>query len=291
MKKGKKSYTFFIWLSIWILLGLLLVIHKRIKEPFQVSQSIPNIWWTYWNDYTIPEVVENCIQSWRKWYPEMEIRIVTPKTLKFYVDIDPKQLSWNDNPGRESDIVRLNLLQKYGGYWSDATNYVTGRVEFPKGPYTEFVGYFIQRSTLNSKYPVIESWFFGTIPEAPFITRWRDVFMSISDHKTVDSYLQSMREKGVDFQGILFPGYLAIHVAAQYILQKEMSPEEQVEKLSLLKAEDGPFAYLAANDWDSQRALDNLCKGNHRTAMIKFCGAERKMLEKNEQLRKCIFKD
>jgi hypothetical protein len=156
-------------------------------------------------------------------------------------------------------------------------------------PETEFVGYYIEGSTKNKTSPVIENWFFGTIPQGPFMTRWRDVFMTIGDYVSVNDYLMTMKRKNVDFQGIDYPDYLAMHIAAQYILQKEMGPEEIDRRMVLLKAEDGPFAYLEANKWGSYDALKDLCDGNNRTAMIKFRGAERGILEKNAELRKCIL--
>lgn len=272
-----------------VALGLLWWLRSLgLREGFQ-STPIPNIMWTYWNQDELPEVVQRCIDSWRKHYPEMEFRVVTPKTLRTYLALDPKQISWNDMPARESDIVRINLLAKYGGYWSDATNYFTAPVEFPMTPETEFVGYYIDGPTKNKAYPVIENWFFGTVPGGLFITAWRDAFMSIGDYGSVDAFLEAMKEKGVDTQGIGWPKYLTMHVAAQYVLQQQMTPEEAQRKFVLLKAEDGPFAYLAANEFGSHDALKDLCAGNNRTAMIKFRGAERGILEKDEGLRKCIF--
>ena len=291
MKDYKKYIPIFI--TGIILVGLIVAssYYRRSaqKEGFQ-SNPIPNIWWTYWNKDTIPEVVQLCIDSWRKWYPEMEFRIVTPKILANYTDLDPKKIWWNDMPARESDIVRANLLQNYGGYWCDATNYFTERVEFPMRAETEFVGYYIDGpTTRKGEYPVLENWFFGTIPKGPFMTKWRDAFMSIGDHVSINDFLTTMRNEGVDFQSIGAPSYLAMHIAAQYVFQKEMGPAEIDKKLVLLKAEDGPFAYLAANKWGSHDALKDLCTGNNRTTMIKFRGAERGILERDKGLRECIF--
>lgn len=273
-------------LLIAIVIGLLWWMRSSMIEGFQAQ--IPAILWTYWNQEELPDVVQLCIESWRKNYPEMDIRIVTPSTLKKYTDLDPKKIAWNDIPARESDIIRISLLAKYGGYWSDATNYFTARVDFPMRTETEFVGYYIDGPTTDKKYPVIENWFFGTIPGGQFMTRWRDTFMSIGKYGSVGNFLEAMKQKGVDFQGIESPEYLAMHIAAQAVLQ-EMGSEEIQQRMVLLKAEDGPFAYLAANNFGSYDALKDLCNGNHRTAMIKFRGAERGILEKDADLRKCIF--
>lgn len=260
------------------------------REGFQASlqPSIPNIMWTYWNSDTLPDVVQNCIDSWRRHYPTMEIRIVNPNTVRNYIDIDPKSLSWNDSPARESDIVRLLILATYGGYWSDATNYFTAPVEFPMRPETEFVGYFTSKATTNNAYPIIDSWFFGTVPGGKFITQWRDAFMSISKYGSVGNFLEAMKSQGVDFQAIGSPSYLAIHIASQYVLQKKMGAAD-MRSMVLLKSEDGPFAYLEANNWDARKSLEDLCNGKYVTSMIKFCGPGRGILEKDADLAKCIF--
>lgn len=271
-------------------LCLLWLMRKQSVERFQamLQPSIPNIMWTYWNSDTLPDVVQRCIDSWRRHYPTMEIRIVNPNTLHKYIHIDPKTLLWNDSPARESDIVRLLILATYGGYWSDATNYFTAPVEFPIRPETEFIGYFTSKITTNNAYPVIDSWFFGTVPGGKFITQWRDAFMSIGTYGSVGKFLEAMKSQGVDFQAIGSPSYLAIHIASQYVLQKKMDTAD-IHSMALLKSEDGPFAYLEANNWDARKSLEDVCNGKYVTPMIKFCGPGREILEQDEGLRKCIF--
>jgi Capsular polysaccharide synthesis protein len=259
------------------------------REGFMDSPAIPNIWWTYWNSDEIPEVVKRCIASWRRYYPEMDFRIVTPGTLSKYTSLQPKSISWNDMPARESDIVRATLLQQYGGYWCDASIYITERVNFPMTPDTEFVGYYIGGPTTKDETPVLENWFFGTIPQAPFMTKWKDTFMSIGTYGSVEGFLDGMRKKGVDFQKIGVPSYLAMHVAAQFVMQKEYGADAVKKHLVLLKAEDGPFKYINEHGWRSREALEDLCKGNHRTPMIKFTGKERNILISDKHLADCIL--
>ena len=275
-------------------LCLLWWLRSGLNEGFQAGlpapTPIPNIMWTYWNTDKPSHVVQGCIDSWRRYNPEMEVRLVTPSTLKRYIDLDPTQISWNDSPARESDIVRLNLLAKYGGYWCDATNLFTARMPFNRSADTELVGYYIAGRTKNDNFPMIESWFFGTVPQGKFITAWRDTFMSITKYGGVDEFLAAMKEMDVDFQGLDIPQYLAIHIAAQKVLQMDMGSGEIQRTMVLLKAEDGPFKYLSRNNWDSRKAIEDLCNGNNSAPMIKFRGAEREILEKDAALANCVLR-
>lgn len=69
-----------------------------------------------------------------------------------------------------------------------------------------------------------------------------------------------------------------MHVAAQCVLQNEKTNTS----MYLMKAENGPFKYLAVNGWKSEQAIDSLIRGENITPLIKFRGEERKIIDKNE---------
>jgi hypothetical protein len=112
---------------------------------------------------------------------------------------------------------------------------------------------------------------------------WRDEFSEIGRFPSVEKYVES-RRKIVDFQGINNPIYLAMHVAAQKVLQWDEYP---TEGLILRKAEDGPFRYLVDAKWDSEKGLKLACMDkSYQTPIMKIRGAERNVLEKkiNDEL-------
>ena len=251
-------------------------------EGFQ-STAIPAIIWTYWNSEDIPEVVQICIASWRHHNPTYEIRVLTPQTLGDYIDVDVKDLSFIDSPAREADAVRLLILEQHGGVWSDATVLATQPYSFSLN--NEFVGYYIESFTSDERFPVLEAWFFACPPHGEFITKWKKAFFMLEEFDSVDDALAMVKES-TDLQKINAPHYLFINVAAQYVMQKN---PELVKHMTLMKAEEGAYQYLAKNSWDSTKALEDLCRGNYRTPLIKFRGAERKILMEREDLKKCIF--
>jgi len=242
--------------------AIILVLMPR-NEGF--TQSIPKVIWTYWDGPGIPT---KCIDSWRKYNPDYEIKILNKDDIP--QDIISHQL-FKESPARASDLVRLYFLAEHGGIWADSSIVATRSFDEFINTGDEFVGYYIDGMTSNSNYPVIESWFFATVPHGEFITKWKDTFFGITN---VDDFLNDMKEQGVDFQKILWPDYLAIHVAAQHVLQKK-NADKSVMKL--LKAEDGPFKYLFDNDWNSKKAMQRMCE--YDSPFHKIRGAERPYLD------------
>jgi len=280
-------------LIILVVLIILLLIwtSRRVQERFIGSHTIPKIIWTYWDNDTLPEVVQRCVDTWRLHNPSFTVNVLGPSNLRDYMDIDVKSLKFIDGPTRESDAVRIYILEKFGGIWSDATIMLTKPYSFPMTSQYEFIGYYIEGFTSNPDYPVLENWFFATIPHGNFITKWKEAFYGLEELGTVDAGLEYMKERGVDFQKIGIAHYLYMHICAQYVMQKQMTPDEIRTTMYLMKADDGPYKYLTSNSWDSTKAIEELCKGNNITDMIKFRGGERSILMGRKDLADCIFKD
>lgn len=288
MNKQKKRL---LWIGLAVLLSILLYWRSdTYKEGFQ-SAAIPNVIWTYWNQDTIPPIVQKCIESWRKQNPDFKVNVVFRSTLHEYLpNLQLDTLSWNDSPARESDIVRLNLLAQYGGYWCDASTLMTDPLDFNVLPQTQFIGYWLEGFTTNIKYPVIESWFFATVPGGTFITAWRDAFMGLSDCESVDVCIERAMLSGVDLQNISksLRNYLYIHVAAQYALQKVMAENEIKSTMAFFKAEDGPYKYLVDAKWDPKTAAESICADRSKK-IYKLRSHERKEIENSETLLECFL--
>jgi len=274
--------------GILIILILILCVSCYSRtEGFSSQPSIPAIIWTYWNSDTIPDVVQRCIDSWAYHNPSYEINVVTPANLHDYIDVNITDLPFNDSPARESDIVRLLLLEQYGGVWSDASILATAPYPFSLDSGAEFIGYYLNGFTTRPEFPVLESWFFATVPHGQFIKGWKRAFFSLDTFVTVKDAVEYMKYLGIDLQNISNIEYLFIHVAAQYVMQTDPSV---LRTMRFMKAEDGPYRYLSQNDWDSRKALENLCKGDSRTGLIKFRGHERKILQEEKDLQECVLK-
>lgn len=80
-----------------------------------------------------PELVKACYNSVLKNYKDKEIIVLTEENYKKYVDI-PKYILKKWKKGyitfaHFSDILRIELLSKYGGLWLDSTIFTTKKSE------------------------------------------------------------------------------------------------------------------------------------------------------------------
>jgi len=266
-----------------IMIVLLLMIMAFVFQDKKQYNRAPRKLWTYWDDpLKIPKTVTMCMKGWAKWNPDYQITLLTKKNYHSYVTI-PDEIrthpNFQDSPQRFSDLIRLWTLAEHGGVWIDASILLHAPLDnwlFPK--YAEFSAFYLDGVTEKKQYPVIESWFFACNKGSSFVRKWRDEFSQIGRYPSVDKYVESCIQMGVDIQKINEPNYLAIHIAAQKILQLDQYP---IDSLILQKAEDGPFRYLIDAKWNSEKAVRLACSDSrYTTPIIKLRGRERSVLEK-----------
>lgn len=109
--------------------------YKNLKEDLNKNYS-NNIWIFWWQGLeTAPEIVKASIESVRHNCPNYKINIITEENINDYYKIPQNILNKLQNKTitltHLSDIIRMNLLNNYGGFWIDATIYLT------KNPFIE----------------------------------------------------------------------------------------------------------------------------------------------------------
>lgn len=263
------------WITVVLLIGICVWMYYR-------NNSIPKIMWVFWdNPERIPKTVTMCMDSWKKYHPEYTIILLTKKNYNEYINI-PHRIAthphFNESMARFSDLIRLYALAEHGGIWLDSSILLKGPVDDWLLPRYEFSGFYLDGFTEKKEYPVIESWFLACQKNSDFVRLWKEEFTKIAEYESVDKYVESRKELGVDLQKIDNPNYLAIHVSAQKVLQIDRYP---VDLLRLQKAEDGPYRYLVDAKWDSEKALQLACgNNNYYTPIMKMRGCERGIIEK-----------
>lgn len=269
---------------ILIILLLFGLVYFRYNRETFTSHSISQQIWTYWNSDTITSpVVLGCIESWKRHNPGYTINVLGPTRATQLMGFDPKKLRMNDGPTRESDIVRCTILQRYGGVWIDATIYMTAPLNFI-GDY-EFYGYKIEQFTSKPGIPVVENWFFATVPKGRFITAWKDEFMKAENFPSIKDALNDLKAQGVMCDKIPIQEYLFMHICAQKVLQQDPT---LLRSMSLQDAEETAFKYLTANNWNDAKGLESLGRGENVRPLIKFRGGERKYLEDHQDVFESI---
>jgi hypothetical protein len=250
-----------------VLLLVLFLLRKRTDE-------VPKIIWTYWNEDTLPEFIERCINTWRDKNPDYTVNIVTNENLWTFVGTEEansiKNWKYNNSPQRMSDLVRLSVLSKYGGIWLDASIICYESLEWARTE-TKPLVYSIPELSTDTD-PLIESWFIVCKPGDPFVTRWNKEFRRTDEYENIDDYVKDVN---VSMKGIDFPDYLLVYVCAKKVYMDLGS-----DSVKILNASEGPYNY------HMKGGVSSLCERTH-TKLIKLRKEDRAALD--ERLKACVF--
>lgn len=159
--------------------------------------------------------------------------------------------NFNDCHARFADLICLYALADNGGIWIDASIILTAPLDnwlFDKN--AEFSGFYIDGFTIIKEYHVIKNCFFACNNGCKFVQLWRDEFVKLSTFENVNKYIESYLKMGVNTQKINSLTYLAMHVTAQKIIQKD---NIDISNFILRKAENGPYNYLVDANWDIKK--------------------------------------
>ena len=80
----------------------------------------------YWDQgfENSPKLVQKCLLTWKKHNPTWNIIELDNTNLSQYIDLKPElHENIHITKASMSDIIRICLLEKYGGLWVDATTY------------------------------------------------------------------------------------------------------------------------------------------------------------------------
>ena len=111
-----------------------------------------------------PEIVKACYNSNKRNIPNREVKVIDANNWKEYVELPEYIVKKWDN-GRIpaalfSDLLRLELLIKYGGTWIDSTVLCTGfKFQDPSFKYLDAPLFLFQYSRPGSKEINISNWF------------------------------------------------------------------------------------------------------------------------------------
>ena len=258
---------------------------KPSNEDKNSFDLIPKVIWTYWHEPELPSLIKKFINTWKKHNPDFKIIILNHQNIKTFLpteDLDILNYEKDITQTRFSDIVRYNILYKYGGIWSDISiiclksyNSILKEMENKN---LEYYGY-LHNDNPKKDQTLISSWFFVCVPNSIFL---KDIVSNMNEVKNFDnvSYFIQDMEKSIDTNSIKTKHkvYLWNYIITKYVLIKE-----NTYKLSLIKPKN-----IMHCRGGKQKLIDliNQKQEDHtkfrENYIIKFCGMLRKVMFKEE---------
>ncbi len=164
-----------------------------------------------------PHIVKKCFKSVEVYSSGRDIIILDEHTLLQHLDLpdfilEKKKAGIISNT-HFSDIVRICLLEQYGGTWIDATVLLTDEIP-EKILNADFFAFYVPEDHPNYDFHSFSSWFIHVQPHHPLI---RDI------KQTLFNYWKN-EDKLIDYFCFHFMAYNIIHSSDNY-LKKWQSQE------------------------------------------------------------------
>ena len=251
------------------------------------EQEIPRIIWTYWQQAPVPAFIQACLDNWRRFAPDHELRVLDRSTAADWLpalraDFDTLP------PYRQADWLRIQLLARHGGVWMDASMLLSRDLgwlhDTRRRRAADYVGFYIDRYTTRPELPLIENWLMASAPGGRFVTALAAAFDHALD-AGADATLQRLRAEGLHQPVVLAldddnQRYLLMHITASELLHRD----PQLARLVLLRAEDGPLAWHAGVGWRRRHLYARLALvpcPRVLPAVLKLRGGDRAVVERN----------
>jgi hypothetical protein len=305
-----------LWIVAICFLGYLLTKHNRLYcyffnmglRSFPVMSDRPThsqlektnrIIWSYWHTNHVPPLIHIAYLTWKYFNPSYIIVMVTPDTMKDYLSSDALPAHFSQLfVQRQSDVIRILLLEKYGGVWMDSSILHTAPL-LPFWETNDFdlagfnADFFNDKPAQNMmsqdrhqrksslrfddfSHPVIENWFLVAPKNSLLIKKWKEEIFRGLAFRDDSRYIKNLtQEHKVNLQNITSPVYLMMHCALLKVLREK---PYRVKYINASDSIQGPFNYLIKHNWDTPKAVHSLLTSSFTSSfpqMIKMRGTER----------------
>lgn len=143
--------------------------------------SVPKIIWLWWEQgwADAPFICGYTVKSFSHWNPEYKIMLISKNNFNEFIDKKYNWLFQCQGPAFRADIVRLLLLQKYGGVYADAATFCCVNItSFLKEiNFSKFWGFDIKSFNKNKDERTLGSWLYISEPNTFIINTFTNVFL------------------------------------------------------------------------------------------------------------------
>ncbi|OTG83213.1 hypothetical protein B9T31_14075 [Acinetobacter sp. ANC 4558] len=260
-------------------------------RPREISHiELPKNIWLYW-DGEIPELVSRCIQVIKDKNPAFKVTVLNAENLEQFCDTQYCNIQ-GIALQHKTDLVRLNLLYKFGGIWLDASTILNRDLNWIEALMHEYqaelFSYYRKNNTTVLEYPVIENWLLASVKGNIFIKQWLDELLK-ANQMGAKNYIQDLKnnEKNAQelFQHIGNIEYLFAYVACQKVMREDQP------NLVVLDCDENALMYQVKDRWVKEKILIDLAVNFRPVSepyLIKLARKERNYLYKYYNQRKYL---
>jgi len=149
-------------------------------------KDVPRFIWSYWNNKELPELINLCLISWKTNLPDYTIKLLNSENIFEYITVsgDNKIKLSKLNLAKQSDYFRLCLLNKYGGFWVDASTFINKDLNFVHDSFkndSELDVFFSIKNINYNKYEfyIWETFFIASKKKTNFIKLLKEKFEDV----------------------------------------------------------------------------------------------------------------
>ena len=262
-------------LCLVFIILILYIFTRPGREGFD-SYVMPKIIWAFWNDDTMPPLIEKITNYNKKNLIGWEYRILHDSTIHKYIPSFPPGYESLSIPAHKADWIRLYLLKKYGGVWLDASLIVNDGAALDTlyqesiSKKSQFTGFSNNEDPSDTIPKFIENWFIMAPLGSIIIEKWFEEFTQ-AIAIGFDKYVDQVRKENIDISRITSIPYHTAFVALQKVVQTTPN-----QPMILNKAIDSMFKIHHECKWDADCVMRGILKDNGKTPYIKLTGNERR---------------
>ena len=262
--------------------------------PAVIEEQVPKIIWLYWHQGSMPIICQQCVKRIKRLNPDFEVNILNSESVhSFLPELAPAIVNIKKEDltlALYSDLIRLMLLEKFGGFWMDIStilNYELGKLrELVLAKQVELLLFakpangYTSNSIKSMEYPVTETWFLGAVKGSKFITDWKNEFLNCLNSPVPSDYYKSDKnyESYVRYLHPSMLEYLLVYISSQVIMRKN----KQKYKILFMNAHETGFLYAKSCFWNNEltvKLLTSIKKPNKLPLLIKLTNDTRRISE------------
>ena len=256
------------------------------------KQPVPKIIWSYWSGKK-SACAEACRNTWETHKSDFTILILNSDTIRNFLP-DIPQLPDSIPEQKVSNLIRLMLLERYGGIWVDYStfltqplNWVIDLIEKNNCEVLAFYNEFPDEYKTNHERPIIENGFLTAATGSKFISEWRRTYQECILSKNYKEFFRERDDFNILTSNFLrkdknYIDYFVCYIAAQLVMTRP-----KPYRLILINAED-EYYYLSYS-LNPPRSRRKFCKEmllrskrNHGySRLVKITGRHRKAIDEH----------